>query len=420
MVQGGHVNTWVDPATGRGFDAGVQNYIDLGGAKSFFTRLGVSTQPNVRQISTQVHVDFATGQRLTNYTLPSSDSRSAALRRYLAVAEQYHAILEPGWWAFPEPRDIPADLLLSFREFVLKYNLTEALPQILGTTGLGVYDVLNTSTLWVMRSFNVDMCRAVLSLVPSFVPVSRKNQDLYDAIFKLLDSDVLVSTTVTGAKRTDKDGVVLEVRNSLNGSVSRIVAKRILFTAAPSDGSTKPFDLDEVEKKTLGAFNYTASFVGVVSHPSLPLNTSIGNVPAAAQPTNWFSAVPSYPFTSRFDNYANSPYFRVVVGGEASLTVEEAQKVVINAFNKLVETGIIKQTDPPQSLTFHEFEPHGLVSAYVSREELHSGFIQRLNSLQGRRSTWYTGSTWGVQFTTGLWIFTDTVLPKLVESLKKA
>lgn len=397
----------------------MQNFIDLGVAKNFFTRLGVPIQPNVRSTATQVYVDFTTGQRLTNYTAPSTDDRTAALRKYLAVAEQYLPILEPGWWTFPEPEDIPVDLLLPFRDFVVKHNLTAGLPQIFSTTGFGVHDLLDTLTLWVMRSFNVDMCRALLNIVPSFVPVSRKNQDLYDAISRLLGSDALVSTTVTSSKRTEKDGVVLEVRNSVNGSVSRIVAKRILFTPVPSDENTEPFDLDELEKKTLGAFDYSASFVGVVSHPSLPLNTSLQNIAAAAQPNNWLSALPRYPFNTRFDNYANSSYFRVISVGKASLSLEEARKVVINSFDKLVEAGTLKQTDPPQPLKFHEFEPHGLVSAYASRDEIESGFIQRLNSLQGRRSTWYTGASWGVHLTTSLWIFTDTVLPKLVESLKE-
>ncbi|KAK3366464.1 hypothetical protein B0H63DRAFT_371864, partial [Podospora didyma] len=118
VTLGGHVNTWVDPATGRGFDAGVQNYIDLGGAKAFFTQMGIATQPNVRSVLDTVYVDFTTGARLTNYTPPSAADRSDALRRFLAAAEQYLPILEPGWWSFPEPSQTPTNLLLWPQEFV--------------------------------------------------------------------------------------------------------------------------------------------------------------------------------------------------------------------------------------------------------------------------------------------------------------
>ncbi|GAB1314657.1 Amine oxidase [Madurella fahalii] len=414
---GGHVNTWIDPATGRGFEAGVQSYVDLANTKDFFSRMGVSTMPNNRPTQQPpLFVDFSTGTRLSNYTLPSTTDRNDALRRYLALAEKYLPFMEPGWWSFPAPKDIPVDLVLPFRDFVEKYNLTAGVPQIFATTGFGKHDMLGSLTMWVMRSFNVDMARTILGINAGFVPSSGKNQDLYDNILKLLGPDVLLSSTAVRAKRSDK-GVVLEVRNSVTCNVTRIVAKKLLFTAPPTGSNLAPLEADDFERGVFQDFNYSTSYVGVVSHPALPRNFSITNVPGAAEGGNWIAAVPKSPFNVRFDNYANSSYYRVVAAGDHTFTKDQAQDMISATFDKMVVAGTVSQTQPPQPLTFHLFESHGLVGAHVSREVLNTGFIQRLNGLQGRRSTWFTGAAWSVHISTSLWVFTDTLLPRLVASL---
>ncbi|KAK4179112.1 hypothetical protein QBC36DRAFT_86095 [Triangularia setosa] len=415
---GGHVNTFIDPATGRGFDCGVQNWIELGGARAFFERFGVEMQPNVRSTFETVSVDFTNGQQLTNYSPPSAADRTAALQRYVAVAESFLPILEPGWWTFPQPQDIPPDLLLPFQDFVSKHNLTAAVPTFHATTGFGIHDMLGHLSVWFMRSFNVNLARVLLGAETSIVPISRKNQDLYDRILTSLGPDALTSTTVTSTEeRSSRKGVTLIVRNSLTGIRTKIVAKRLLYTPIPSEANTSPLDLDREEKSTLSQFDYSASYVGVVSHPSLPLNKSLVNTPISAQPANWPEAIPQYPYNTRFENYANSSYFRIIAVGDQTFTAAQAKKVIEDSFDKLVEGGVVNRTSPPERLTFHKFEPHGLVSAYVGKEKLEGGFIQRLNGLQGRRGTWYTGASWGVHLSTSLWIFTDTVLERLVADL---
>ncbi|EAQ92087.1 hypothetical protein CHGG_00322 [Chaetomium globosum CBS 148.51] len=415
---GGHVNTWVDPATGRGFDAGVQNWIEINNASSFFERFGVAVQPNVRSVLDQHFIDFATGARLTNYTPPPTADRSAALKRYLAAAERFLPILEPGWWNFPQPSEIPSDLLLPFRDFAAKYNLTAALPQIFATTGFGKHNFMDSLTLFFMRSFDVSMARTLLGLEANFVPVSRRNQDLYDAILTFLGPDALTRSTVTDAKRWDgKRGVTLEVYNWATGATTRVIAKKLLFTVAPTEENLEPFNPNGDEKEAFSGLYYSSSVVGIVSHPSLPLQASLVNTPEAAQPANWAAAAPSSPFNTRFENYPNSTYYRVIAVGDQKFNKEQARDVIQSAFDRMVAAGTLQQTTPLQNLTFHLLEPHGPVSASASRLAVDTGIIQKLNGLQGKRSIWYTGAAWSVHLTTSLWRFTDTVLPKVVASL---
>ncbi|KAK0651002.1 hypothetical protein B0T16DRAFT_453507 [Cercophora newfieldiana] len=371
-ILGGHVNTWVDPSTGRGSEAGVQSYIEIANATKFFTRLGIETGPNIRPAQqAPMYVDFKTGTKLNDHTPPSTADRNDALKR----AKGY-----------------PAELLLPFRSVVEKYNLTAAVPQIFATTGFGMHDLLNGLTMWVMRSFGVDICRTILGLNAGFVPVSGKNQDLYDAILRLLGSDVMLSSTTIDAQRTEQ-GVTLRVRNTVTCKTTRIIARKLLFTAPLTDETTKPFSFDGTEYGVFGDLSYSKSFVGVVSHPSLPRNVSVVNMPEAAQGGNWVAAIPTFPYNIRFDNYANSPYYRVVVVGDPTLTEVRAREIVTSTFNKMVATGTISQSDPPQPLEIVYFQGHGFVNAHATPEVLQSGFMQNL------------------------WIFTDTLLPMLVESL---
>ncbi|KAK4216898.1 hypothetical protein QBC37DRAFT_77706 [Rhypophila decipiens] len=419
-ILGGHVNTWIDPSTSRAFDAGVQSYIDLPGAIPFFNRFNISTIPNVRNSNSPIYVDFTTGTTLADYSPPSTSDRNDALRRYISLCESYDPVMEPGWWSFPSPANatIPEDLLLPFRDFVVKHNLTSAVPQIFSTTGFGNHDLLSSLTMFVMRSFSADMTRVLLGLTPGFVPASRNNQDLYTAIHKFLGADVLTSTVVTAASRSSKEGIILKVRNSQTAEITRIEAKRLLYTIPPTAENLLKFDLDNGEKAVFETLQYSSSFVGIVSHPSLPLDSAIINVPSSAQPSNWLSSLPEPPYTTRFDNYPNSSYYRVVVTGDQDLSATSAKGIIQDNFNKLIATGVLDQSSPPEDLKFYLFEPHGRVSAYVDRQDVEAGFMTRLNDLQGKRGTWYTGAAWSVHITTSLWIFTDTVLPKLVDSLK--
>jgi hypothetical protein len=299
---------------------------------------------------------------------------------------------------------------------VRKYNLTAAVPQIFATTGFGMNDLLNSLTMWVMRSFNVDMCRTILGINAGFLPISGRNQDLYDEILKYLDGDVFLSTTVIGSERTDKS-VTLRVRNSLTCDITQVIAKKVLFSAPPTAENLEPLSLDKIELETLRGFSYSRSYVGVVSHPSLPRNVSLVNMPEAAEGQNWGAAIPQSPYNTRFDNYANSPYYRVVVVGDPSLTNDRALQILQETFDRMVNSGAIDQTKPQQKLKILYFQSHGLVNAHATPEVLQMGFIKKLNHLQGRRSTWYTGAAWSVHITTSLWIFTDTLLPKLVQSM---
>ena len=99
------------------------------------------------------------------------------------------------------------------------------------------------------------------------------NSELYKRAFKLLGSDVMLSSHVTNAQRNDQ-GVKLVVKNA-DGSCKLVKAKKLLFTPPPSLKNLAPFNLDSKEKAPLSTWTGTWSFGSVARIPSIPVNSSV-------------------------------------------------------------------------------------------------------------------------------------------------
>ena len=78
ILQGGHVSTYDDPATGLPFDFGVQSFNNYGPAAAFMQRLGISTIPAPRVTLTQRFVDFKTGSVVPYVPSSAADRTSAS------------------------------------------------------------------------------------------------------------------------------------------------------------------------------------------------------------------------------------------------------------------------------------------------------------------------------------------------------
>lgn len=360
---------------------------------------------------TNVYADFATGETVAEYVPPTAADRTGGLKRFLEAAEPYESMLLPGYWDFPAPEDIPDDLMLPFGEFATKYGFEAALPQMFQIPG-PVPDFVNALTLHVMQVFGAPMARALTGDAPTFTPTEHDNTELYRRIGTLLGDDVLYLSEVMGAERGD-EGATLTVRDS-GGEEIIVKADRLLVAFEPTMGAMEPFDLDEGEFTVFKKWEDTKVFAGIVRHPSLPSNISLVNTVPEAAPGNYL-AFPESPILARFD-HMGSDLFRVFIVTDGDLGVDGAQKLVRDSLAHLIETGTVEDGDI-EDLNFAAFVDHGPMHLRARAEEISAGFIQELYALQGRRSTWYTGAAWSVQYTTLLWEFNDILLPKLLESL---
>ncbi|KAM7212487.1 beta-cyclopiazonate dehydrogenase [Rhypophila decipiens] len=424
---GGHVDTMTDPDTGLPVDFGVAVFSDYGPARSFFERMNVTVGPQIRVTLANKYIDFTTGQTV-NYTPASFPTGTLpAFQRFYNTIKSFESYLLPGYWNFPSAgKDIPADLLLPFGEFIKKYNLEEGIYMTFSTTGLGVGDMVNEMTLWVLAAFGQPMLEAMLGIAPAFQPVSGRNIEIYEAMAARLtpNKDVLYSSTVIQSVRSSALGVTLWVKNSVTGQITLIRAKKLLLAVEPTvDGNLVPFSLDTTEYGLLSKFEYTTIQAGVVSHPSLPAQTSLINIPASAISANGtdYTVLPGLggaAFNARFDHIGgDSKLWRVLlVGPQRGFTNAVGQKLVKENLQKMIASGALP-AGTTSEFEIKGWENHGVMHAKVSAKELKNGFFKKLYALQGRRSTFWTGGAFAMNFQAVLWAFDDVLLPTLVASL---
>ncbi|OAQ82255.1 FAD dependent oxidoreductase [Purpureocillium lilacinum] len=420
-ILGGHVDSFTDPETGMSYDYGVKLFLDAGNATGFFDRLGVKRGSGTNPFVNTTYLDFKTGNFL-GFAPPPFPAQFDALTKFLEVVEPWEHLLQPGYFEFPLPQDIPGDLLIPFGDFVTKHGLEDAVPLMYQTTGLGVGNMTSELTLFALQAFGASMARSILGLQGSFVPASGRNQDLYDAVGRLLGKDVFYSSTVVDTSRTSS-GVRVTIRSSHTGKLTTILAKRLLIAIEPTTENIAPFGIDRDERRTLDKFVYTREYTGIIDNAALALNASYFNLPPNAAPNNYLS-YPEPPFTARIDYLGSGRFFRVtVVGDEALRDARAAKELVQRDFETLLDAGVLTGggstpgTAPSRRVHWVDFSTHGPMHARVSVEHLRGGFFQELYQLQGRRSTWWTGGALSVNFQTTLWQYDDIILPKLLEGL---
>ncbi|KAK1753604.1 hypothetical protein QBC47DRAFT_415382 [Echria macrotheca] len=408
---GGHVSTYDDPVAGKPFDFGVQSFNSYGPAEAFFTRLGIEFSPAPRVPLTQRFVDFKTGKEVP-YVASSNEDRTAALQKFLQVSEPFEQYLLPGYWNFPAPADIPADLLLPFGEFVAKYNISAAVNQVFEVTGMGVGDIKKRLTMYVLSAFGPPMIRTFLGNGTIFTPNSRRNVEVYEKIQARLNSSLLLGSTVVQSTRS-KTGHILWVRNHAACKYTLVRAAKLLIAIEPTKDNLAPFGLDKEEKAVFDKLTYQTVHAGIVTHPSLPVDVSLVNIPAAGAPTNYVE-LPKPDFNSRFDYMGQgADNFRVLLVGDDKFDTRKAKDLVAKNFKDMRKKGTLPAGGPDE-LTFKAWSDHGAMHMHFAAKEIKAGFIQRLYALQGRTQTWWTGGAFSHQFQAVLWAFDDVLLDRML------
>lgn len=386
-------------------------------ALDFPRRMNVSVDGSMEFTLNENHyVDHKTGELIPDWVPPEPDAMSAAMRRYLTVLEKYEAIILPGFFDFPEPKNIPEDLLMPFVELVEKYDLAAAVPTIWESTGQGLGDMMNVPAIWVMQASGVPMVRAMLGLGPSIVPGSGRLYDLYENVAKFLGGDVLYSSTVISAERRNGNkGVLLHVQGP-DGKVTCVGAKRLLLAIEPDAENIAPF-ADKDESAILGKFKFPTVYAAVIQHPSLEPNHAYASRESGPL-SLLYKAFPVAPQFGRIDYIAGTEdLFSVTAVGAEEDTPESIKGLLDRTIDDMIKSGVLPASASSSDITYKAFADHGHMHAHVTADELRAGFMQKLNSLQGRRNTFYTGAAFSAGFSTVLWEYNKVLLPKLVKGL---
>ena len=152
-----------------------------------------------------------------------------------------------------------------------------------------------------MQTFGPQTAAVFLGTDVQYVPASGRNQDIYDAAADILGDSVLLNSVVVESVRLPGNlGVELLVQDQVHGNYTIILAERLVIAIEPTASNMAAFSLDETESAIFNQATWSVVNTGIVSHPSLPVDGLIYNLPTTAVNGNDF-AYPEPPFVDYFE-----------------------------------------------------------------------------------------------------------------------
>jgi hypothetical protein len=392
---GGHTHTYTDPGTSAKIDIGVVVWHDLDLVRNYFARFDVPLEKASFDSAGMVskYVDYRTGLEVAGY---GPGDPSPGLAAYGAQLARY-PYLEQG---FDLPNPVPPDLLLPFGDFVKKYTIDSAVTTIFNF-GQGLGDLLRQPTLYVMKNFGLDILR---NLSVGFLTTARhNNSELYEKARTELGADALLGSQVVATQRDAAGYVTALVRTPAGARIIR--ARKLLVTIPPKVSNLKGFDLDRTERSLFGQFGNSAYYTGLLRGTGIPDNYSVNNT-GADTPYH----LPALPGVYSISPTGVPGLHSVKYGSPVQLSEARVKADILAAVKRLGTAGTMATT-PPEFAVFASHSPFELT---VSASAVKAGFYRKLNALQGRNRTYYTGAAFHTHDSSLLWQFTEALLPRIV------
>jgi len=107
--------------------------------------------------------------------------------------------------------------------------------------------------------------------------------------------------------------------------------------------------------------------------------------------------------------------FRLLFSSNYSVTVDEAKGIITRDIDKVIAGGALNHTEGCE-VEYKDFGDHTGVMWPQGEKILKDGFVQKLYSLQGYRSTWWIGRSWAGYYSSSVWAFADTVLERMLKA----
>ncbi|TVY57602.1 Beta-cyclopiazonate dehydrogenase [Lachnellula cervina] len=402
---GGNTQTYHDPVSNTTVDYGVRVWHDMPEVRNYFGHLNVSlvrtkfSTPGV----TERYFDFNTGQVNLTHVLP--DTR-LAFQGYSAQAAKY-PFLDYG---FELPSPVPEDLLLPLGEFVKKWSL-ESLVPTLWINNQGIGNLLQTPTIYVLKYFGNSIIQGYQT---GFLTTpDGDNSALYEAASRVLNPNVLYSTTILAMERDTKSGVQIVVKTPTETIL--VKSKKLIIAVQPLLADVSSFDLSVSEQSLFGQFKGNEYFAGVLKNTGIPDNTSLVNIDAS-QPY----ALPQSPNLYSISQTGIPGFQTVTYLGATNTDLSTSSSNSSNGdIQQRILDGLMKLDirDKNAKPEFAASSVHAPFELTVSAEAIEGGFYGRLYGLQGLRNTWYTSATFHAHDSSLIWRFTEGLLANITAGL---
>ncbi|KAI8679541.1 hypothetical protein NCS57_00232300 [Fusarium keratoplasticum] len=397
---GGHTVTYQVPDTNITINYGVVGYGDEQVTRDQFASFDISIVnfpiPEGGFGPTS-YVDFSNGRTLKNFNF------SMDLSGIREQTDKYPYL----YYSTRLPDPVPKDLLLPFRDWVKKYKLEETTYNVFShLQGLG--DLPNLATLYVLKYLNSGYLEVMSPESKGALgPVRGNNYELYEKSHKYLGSDVFVSSTVSEARR-DSKGVRLRVKTP--DGVVNIRAKKLLITIPPMVRNMEPFGLSDREEDLFCKFTATGWYVGIIRAEGLPGGFSYQN---ADPDTPW--NLPQLPALFEMSPTQAPGLYAVRYSSNEDIADSVVKEDMLRTFDRVRFSVLGNDTQKLEPAELLAYSSHAPFDLHVPIDEIANGFYNKLDDLQGYKSTWYSGATFVSHSTGALWNFTDHLVDKMYE-----
>lgn len=345
--------------------------------------------------------DFKTGT-----VFPASASQLDAsavqsnLTTWLGLLEQYPGLIST--WDIPYP--VPKDLLISFGEYVKKYNIP-LVATLANELGQGMGNILALPAMYVLKSFDAHQARALLDQ-PFLVNPTGNTQSLYNKVRAELGKHALLETCVDKIVRSKK-GVLVSVTTPSGPKI--IKGKKLVVTVPPLLKNLGFLDLDHQEQALYARFNNSYYWNAVVNNTGLPTNATYSNADPLAP---YF--IPALPGAYTIQSVAAIPgLFQVYFGSTTNFTIEQVESNILATIARVRKSQNLPEPAHPtkviRSNSHNPFFPH------VETKDIADGFYAKWLALQGHKNTWWNGIAMVKPASYPIWNFTETLLlPELM------
>ncbi|KAK8079424.1 hypothetical protein PG997_007242 [Apiospora hydei] len=400
---GGNVATYTDPGTNQTTDYGVILYSNTSTARNYFAHLGVPIGPYEGYFpnGSTKYLDYTNGNELP---YPVVGNVTAAQEIYLQQMQRYGDLFSAPGYFLPDP--VPEDLLLPWGEWLEKYNATAMAYQVFYEQA---GNALELPTLYIMKYFSV-----VTFTTGRLYTVNRGNQIIYNTAYDKLGgaANVLLESHIQRVTRSEQ-GVELAVKRPCG--VQTVRAKKLVIAIRPRHADLAPWlDLRPDEARLTRQFAHINTWTCILNGTGLPLDTGYQLVDPTRE-----AGIPPLPETLGISQSGIADVEARAFWWSTAADITPAKAASLLLRTAYFVQGAQNVSSPAgQRPTVNGLLAHAPYLLHVSSDAVAAGFYRELNGLQGRHSTFWTGSAWESESSEAIWRFTEQImLPALMASL---
>lgn len=405
---GGHVNTYVDPATQKTFDYGVIVLVNISVVNDYFNHLNVPLGKFSSFVANETtsYADFARGAAVPDTVMAKNGNITEEIVAYRELLLKY-PYLSSG---FHLPNPVPEELLMPYGDLMKKYNLGAVAYQGFYIDE-GAGNVLAQPALYMLKYFNLLQTDGIISGLVT--EANHNNQAIYDAALKTLGDgkNAFLCSQATRIVRSHK-GVEVHVSTPQGRKI--IKASQLIMAIPPKVNTLRPFlDLTHEEARVFRQFNNSYMWNGIVANSGIPINVGVENV----DPNATFG-IPPMPAAYAFSPSGVSEVHAVWYGSIEPMSEEEVKANILASLSRVQHATQYKSPKgtKPEIVQFNDHSPYELT---VSVDAIKNGFYNQANALQGQTNTWWTGAAWESHDSSAIWNFTEyEILPRVLKSLR--